>query len=128
MAARAPKSARPRRTAASKSGTAVRRTTTSMPYEVRASTVHGAGLFATRDIPKDVLIGRAEGRATKRNGMHVLWYADKSGESVGLRVDNEVRYANHARPGNAAFYGAELWSLRRIRKGEEILFDYGADW
>ena len=95
---------------------------------VGVSGIHGSGLFATRDIPAETLLGVAEGIATKRNGPHVLLYDDEQGVQRALRVTNVLRYANHARPGNAAFYGLELWSTAAIPAGSEVTLDYGTDW
>jgi SET domain-containing protein len=87
------------------------------------SPIHGRGLFAARDIPADTLILRIEGRPTKRDGAHVIWTQDDRGDH-GFLVTNEARFVNHADDANAAFFDMELWSLRRIRKGEEITHDY----
>jgi hypothetical protein len=95
---------------------------------VRDSGIHGQGLFATAAIDADRLIGEAVGTATRRNGVHVLWYRDERGVERALRIRNELRFANHARPGNAAFHGTELWSLVPIAAGEEITVDYGPGW
>ena len=35
---------------------------------------------------------------------------------------------NHAKRPNASFFGTELWSLRAIRKDEEITHNYGEAW
>ena len=90
---------------------------------VGESAIHGRGLFAARDIPADTLIMRIEGRPTKRDGPHVIWSQDES-DDQGFLVTNEARFVNHADRANAAFFDMELWSLRRIRKGEEITHDY----
>ncbi|MGE0190549.1 MAG: SET domain-containing protein [Planctomycetota bacterium] len=95
---------------------------------VGVSGIHGTGLFAVRDIPADTPLGVAEGVATRRNGPHVLWYDDERGVQRGLVVTNVLRYANHARPGNAAFYGLEMWSTAAIPAGAEVTLDYGTDW
>ena len=97
-------------------------------YEVRTSPIHGRGLFATCDIPKETLIGTIEGKPTKRDGSYTIWMDDDEGNSVGLRIMNDLRFVNHARPPNAGFYEDELWSVRRIRAGEEITHDYGQGW
>ena len=95
---------------------------------VAPSPIHGKGLFAARTIPKGTLIGRLEGVPARRDGTYVLWYTDDEGNEVGLRGTNALRYVNHASRPNAIFYGLELSSLRRIRKGEEITHDYGPAW
>ena len=90
---------------------------------VGKSPIHGRGLFAARDIPADTILLRLEGRPTQRDGSYVIWWEDETGEH-GFRVTNDARYVNHADEANAAFFDMELWSLRRIRKGEEITHDY----
>ena len=91
---------------------------------VARSPIHGRGLFAARRIPKDTMILEVEGVPTRREGAYTLWVDGKD----GLRVTNDVRFVNHARPSNAALYADELWSIRAIEKDEEITHDYGAGW
>ncbi len=95
---------------------------------VKESGIHGKGLFAARAIPADTLIIAIEGVTTRRDGPYVIWSDDESGSLQGLRITNAARYVNHARVPNAAFFGDELWSLRGIRRGEEITHHYGSDW
>ncbi len=94
---------------------------------VEDSGIHGRGLFAARDLEADTLILTIEGRPTQEDGVHVIWV--HVGEAMeGFEITNEARYVNHSRSPNAAFFDEELWSLRRIRKGEEITHHYGPDW
>jgi len=107
--------------------------TSATPHEaplvhVLESGIHGKGLFATRPIPNDTLIITIAGRPAKRDGTYVIWSADDAGKPQGLRITNDARFVNHSRTPNAGFFGDELWSLRRIRKGEEITHHYGSDW
>ena len=95
---------------------------------VKSSPLHGKGLFAAEDIPADTLILTIEGRPTSRDGIYVIWQYEDDGEPQGFLVTNDAKYVNHSRKPNAAFYEFELYSLRRIRKGEEILHHYGPDW
>ena len=95
---------------------------------VKKSPIHGRGLFAKRNIPADTRIGTIEGVPTKREGSYVIWSESKSGTWEGLRITNDLRYVNHDKRPNAAFYDDELWSLRAIRAGEEITHDYGEGW
>lgn len=104
-------------------------TRTRLPaVRVAPSGLHGQGLFADEDIPADVCILPLVGRPTGRDGPHVLWIEEEEGPPRGLRLTNEARYVNHARDANAALYDEGLYSLRSIRKGEEITHDYGPDW
>jgi SET domain-containing protein len=101
----------------------------STPFcHVKTSGIHGKGLFAARAIPADTLIIAIEGKPTTRDGTYVIWSDDDDGELQGLRITNDARFANHSAKPNAAFYGDELWSLRAIRRGEELTHHYGSDW
>lgn len=101
---------------------------------VKPSSIHGLGLFAEQTIEPDTLIGVYEGPRVAPPGDddsigdHVLWIEDDRGCVFGIDGHNELRYVNHSANANAAFYGVELWSLRRIEPGEEITHHYGSDW
>ena len=97
-------------------------------YFVGESEIHGRGLFAARKIKANALIGRLEGPRTKKNGPHVLWIIDDDGSVYGIRGENDLRFVNHSSKPNAEFLGDELWSVRKIKNGEEITFDYGEGW
>lgn len=99
-----------------------------LPYVVKSSRIHGYGLFATRKIAKGELIGWYCGVRTRKDGMHVLW-VEEDDEKFGLDGVNELRYLNHSKRANAAFWGDELYALKAIAKGGEITFNYdGHDW
>ncbi len=97
------------------------------PY-VRKSLIHGRGLFAGRSIGRGRYIGSYAGRRTSRNGRYVLWVPGNNGDYEGIAGKNDLRFVNHSRRPNAAFYGAELFSLRQIHPHEEITVNYGSDW
>lgn len=94
---------------------------------IRRSEIHGRGLFAVRRIPRGARIGIYEGPKTLRNGAYVLW-VDEGGREFGIAGKNDLRFVNHSKRPNAVFEADELFSLRAIAPGEEITFDYGADW
>lgn len=95
---------------------------------VASSAIHGRGLFARRAIRKNEYIGTYEGRATQRNGMHVLWIWNEERERwEGIDGNNEMRFLNHAAQPNASWWGDELYALKAIARDEEITFDYGWD-
>ncbi|MBM3868391.1 MAG: SET domain-containing protein [Verrucomicrobia bacterium] len=105
--------------------------------ETRPSPIAGQGLFARRDF------GVAERLAPYRGPLTSAPPArEESGEVYALEVapglwldgagaDNPARWANHSCAPNAelvwlgATEGAWLISLRPLRAGEEITFDYG---
>lgn len=100
-------------------------------YEVRKSGIHGKGLFATRKIAKDAVIGIYEGPKVfkdSEDGDHVLWMEDDNGKVYGVDGKNELRYVNHSIKANVVFEGEELIALRDIKKGEELTHHYGDDW
>ena len=39
-----------------------------------------------------------------------------------------LRFLNHSRTPNVEFDGPELYAMRDIAPGEELRFDYGAEW
>ncbi len=83
------------------------------------------GLFAVRRIRKGELIGTLQGEYTDTDGMHVLWLDERT----GFRVENDLRYINHADRPNACYYDdLSVVALRDIAPGEEITHDYNADW
>jgi SET domain-containing protein len=86
--------------------------------EARPSPVHGTGVFARRAIAAGTHVGTYEGHPVDTDGTHVLWI-----EGTGV-----LRYLNHSRTPNVAFDGAELYAVRDIAAGEELVFDYGEDW
>ncbi len=96
---------------------------------VADSEIHGKGLFARVDIAAETLIGRYQGPATQRDGMHVLWLWNEASERwEGINGKNEMRFLNHSPTPNADWWGDELYALRNIERDEEITFHYGEDW
>ncbi len=86
---------------------------------VDRSAIHGRGLFARRDIELDEYIGTYEGRATQRDGMHVLWLWNEERERwEGINGNNEMRFLNHDADPNADWWGNDLYAIRPIARGE----------
>lgn len=96
--------------------------------EVRESAVHGKGVFARRRLREGQWIGRFEGEATRENGTYVLWLFDEDGTERGIRGRNALRFLNHGDPPNAEFRDADLYALRNVQPGAELLIDYGEAW
>jgi len=85
------------------------------------SPIHGKGLFARCDILKGSIIGVVKGVVAKKDGPYVLWL----NEEQGIRVRCNLRYINHSKQPNAAYYDTlEVIALRDIRRGEEITHNY----
>lgn len=107
-----------------------------VPYEVKR-TKTGLGLFATRPIPKGKRIIEYFGPLISNDivehsnrkyffGVNTKWSIDG-----GLRA-NIARYINHScKPNAEAFLSQRrrvwIWSMRKIKPGEEITYDYGKE-
>ncbi len=96
--------------------------------EVRRSRIHGRGIFALTRLRKGQGIGRFEGDPTNVDGTYVLWLVDEDGSESGIRGRNALRFLNHGATPNAEFQGEELYALRNVQPGAEILIDYGEAW
>ena len=115
--------------------------------EVRSSVIHGSGVYAAKDIPKDTEIieyageiitkeesaRRAEVQAerAKRNGDAAVYIFDLDDEYDldGNFPWNTARLMNHScEPNCQAYisgYKVTVEALRNIKKGEELVYDYG---
>lgn len=93
---------------------------------VARSGIHGHGLFAREAIAVDDYIGSYIGKATQKDGMHVLWlWNEDSGRWEGIDGKNEMRFLNHSSSPNADWWDCDLYAIRPIAVDEEITFDYG---
>jgi len=113
--------------------------------EVRQSTVHGLGAFATRGLPRGREIGvyggrrYAAGEAAERDWDNELTYV--FGLADGTIIDgsdggNATRHLNHSCAPNCSAYEVTdddgsarvvIEAKRRIRAGEELFIDYSLD-
>jgi|SRR5215831_11989864 len=109
------------------------------PFRIGRS-LTGFGLFATRPIRKGAKIAEYKGRLLKTKDADVLeargnrylyelnsrWTIDGSPRS------NIARYFNHSCNPNAETYDIRhrvfIRTLRKIKPGEEIVYDYGTDY
>jgi SET domain-containing protein len=96
--------------------------------EVRQSGIHGRGIFARKRLRKGQGIGRFEGDQATSDGTYVLWLIDEHGIESGIRGRNALRFLNHSERANAEFQGDELYALRNVQPGSEVLIDYGEAW
>ncbi|MXW61364.1 MAG: SET domain-containing protein [Acidimicrobiaceae bacterium] len=62
------------------------------------------------------------------DGKYVLWIEGDDGTWEGVEGAGDLRFLNHSRSPNVFFDGLDLYALRDISPGEELLFDYGEDW
>jgi uncharacterized protein len=92
---------------------------------VAESSIHGKGLFASKRIKKDTIIGYLEGKQTQHDGMYVLWI----NHDTGFEVTCILKYINHSDVPNACYYDdRSVVALRDIQAHEEITHNYEADW
>lgn len=94
--------------------------------EVKQSPIHGRGLFARAAIPRDTVLGVLTTKPAKRDGPYVLWLDDGARR---YRVLCDLRYINHAKKPNVAYYDdLTVVALKNIKAGQELLHDYGEGW
>jgi SET domain-containing protein len=94
--------------------------------KAKESQVHGMGLFAKTDIKKDTVIGTLKGVSVTEDGPHVLWMNDGKDK---FKVENELRFINHHKKPNVAYYDDyTVVALKTIKAETELLHDYGDDW
>lgn len=117
-------------------------------YKVKNSKVHGKGIYATLDIKKGTKIieyvgekisrkegdRRSEARIkkylnSKKMGSVYIFQLNNKQDIDGSPLYNKARYINHSCDPNCEvdIENGKIWisSLRRIKKGEELSYDYG---
>ncbi len=117
-------------------------------WKVKNSKIHGAGVFALKDIPKNIKIiqyvgeklSKSEGdkRSAKRlskylhsqtDGSVYIFELNSNYDIDGSPKYNKARYINHSCDPNCEveIMNNEIWisSIKKIKKGEELSYDYG---
>ena len=117
-------------------------------WKVKRSKIHGTGVFATKNIPKNTKIiqyigekiTKSEGdrRSAARikkclnsteTGSVYIFELNKKFDVDGLFNYNKARYINHSCNPNCEveIKNDEIWikSIKRINKGSELSYDYG---
>ena len=115
------------------------------PIEVRQSTVHGLGAFATEPLQRGrelgVYFGRryAPGEVAERawdNGLTYVFGLSDGSIIDGAEGGNATRHLNHSCAPNCQAYEVEeeqgglrvvIEAKRRIRAGAELFIDYALD-
>ena len=92
------------------------------------SPIHGTGCFAASAFAPGDFIGTFTGPEVAEDGSHVLWATHDGRHWEGRLGTSVLRFLNHSRTPNVEFDGPELYAVRDIAPGEELLFDYGEDW
>ncbi len=117
--------------------------------EVRTSGIHGSGVYASTDIPKDQRIieyvgERIDKEESERRANEQMAHAEKTGDAAvyifnlskkwdidGNVPWNTARLINHSCEPNCVPWveGKQIfiYALRDIDEGEELTFDYGFD-
>lgn len=113
----------------------------SAPFEVRRSTIHGNGVFASRHIDAGECIVEYLGeritsdesaiRAEKGGGPvnHTFFFSLADGNVIDGGSDgNDARYINHACEPNCEAYEEDgrvfIYALQDIEEGEELNYNY----
>ncbi len=118
-------------------------------WTVRSSSIHNRGIFARCDIPNDApiieYIGEKITKAeSSRRGEALVEKSKKTGGAAvyvftlnqrydidGAKGKNPARYINHSCAPNCEAYiiRGRIWiySLREIKAGEELTYNYGFD-
>lgn len=118
-------------------------------WTVKRSSIHNRGIFAKHDIPNDTPIIEYVGEKitkaeSKRRGDALMEKAKKTGCAAvyvftlnqrhdidGGKGHNPARYINHSCAPNCEAYiiRGRIWiySLREIKAGEELTYNYGFD-
>jgi SET domain-containing protein len=95
---------------------------------VGPSPIHGTGVFARSAIDEGTLVGIYRGSPTSVDGTHVLWVQAEGDRWRGIDGTGPLRWLNHSATPNVEFDGPELYAMRPIEVGEELLFHYGDEW
>ena len=111
------------------------------PLQISESNIAGKGAFSLKTIPAKKKLGNMGGeiisykeakQRVKRQPGNVLFMVEFDHENIALDASinsNELRYINHSCDPNTymrrAYRKVELYTLRSIKKGEELTCDYG---
>ncbi|MFK7795510.1 MAG: SET domain-containing protein [Gammaproteobacteria bacterium] len=93
--------------------------------KVKTSAIHGKGLFSAKKIHKNTVIGKCKVKKTKKSksNMYTLWVKDKPYD-----VKCDLRFINHSSKPNTVYYDDfTVVAIKDIKKGKELLHDYGWD-
>lgn len=129
-------------TSSRKRGTHLRKKRSSQapPLEVRQSSIHGRGVYATEPIRKGKRIIEYKGKVVpwelaseQADGPHTFLFGLTNGKDV-IDPDfggNDARWINHScKPNCEAIEEGKrvfIYALRSILPGEELFYDYGLE-
>jgi SET domain-containing protein len=88
--------------------------------EVKKSDIHGRGLFSTKKIRKNTVLGKCKVTKTKISNAYTLWVGEKM-----FDVLCDFKYINHSNEPNIIYYDdLTVIALRNIKSGEELTHKY----
>jgi SET domain-containing protein len=108
-------------------------------WEIKSSPIHGTGLFARVDLTAGLRLIEYVGRKiTKRESLALcqknnpyIFFLNEQWDLDGNTENNPARFSNHSCDPNCEVEqeGDRIWivSLRPVRAGEELTYDYGYD-
>lgn len=113
----------------------------SFPIQLKKSRIAGTGAFANKAIPARKKLGNMGGeiisfrearRRVKLQPHNTLFMVEFDNDPIALDASingNELRFINHSCDPNTymrrAYQKVEFYTLRPIKKGEELTCDYG---
>ncbi len=111
------------------------------PLQIAKSRIAGKGAFAIKPIPEKKKLGNMGGeiisykeaqKRVKKQPGNVLFMVEFDNDDIALDASvnsNELRYINHSCDPNTymrrAYQKVEFYTLRPVKKGEELTCDYG---
>jgi SET domain-containing protein len=110
-----------------------------VPIEVRESTVHGRGVYATQFVPKGTRVIEYTGEHTSweaapndENDPHTFNFGLDNGEVINPEIDgNNARWINHSCDPNCEAVEENdrifIDAIRGIEAGEELFYDYALE-
>ncbi len=111
----------------------------SPPVEVRASGVHGRGVYATQFIPEGTRIIEYTGQRVSwesapndENNPHTFNFGLESGEVINPEIGgNDARWINHCCDPNCEAIEEDdrifIYAMRDIEAGQELFYDYALE-
>ena len=92
-----------------------------MLYKAK-SKIEGLGLFSDTPISKGEIIGEFSIVSATYQTKFSIWIDEKMFRATGI-----LKYSNHSSNPNVKVDFPEMITLRNIKAGEELLWDYGKD-
>lgn len=111
----------------------------SLPLQVRSSSVHGRGVYATKAIRKGRRIIEYTGERVSweeapndPDDPHTFNFGLENGDVINPEVGgNEARWINHSCDPNCEAIEEDdrifIYAMRNIRPGEELFYDYALE-